>query len=286
MSLAYNDGAFVEKNTITISLNDFGFNRGLAFFETMRVYGGIPFHMDDHLVRMEQGASALGLTLPFDLPKIKDAVHRLCGHNKFAHSTIKFFLTAGECRIAPLSLAQEHGFSPRLIIVEDEMRPEHPDAPYGLDLYKRGLCLKIMPYERALPQVKSISYLQAYYAAREAGTDWDDILFTHRDGYITEATRANFFCVINGILSTPHENILDGVTRKIVMDIAEEEGIPLALCRLTPADLAQSSEAFLTGSSIEMMPVRQIDSHILTTTMEGPVFSVLRKAYTRKIAEL
>ncbi|MDD5587175.1 MAG: aminotransferase class IV [Alphaproteobacteria bacterium] len=285
MALAYNNGSFVEKNTITISLADFGFSRGLAFFETMRVYGGAPFHMADHLLRLQKGAEQLGLSLPLTLPDIEAVVHRICAHNKFPHSTVKFYFTAGEARLSPYSLGGDHDFTPHLIVVEDEMKPDHPDAPFGLEFYKRGQRIKTVPHERALPKVKSISYLQAYYAAREAGPEWDDILFTHRDGYVTEATRANFFCVIDGVLSTPFENILDGVTRKVVLEIAEDEGIPVAECRLMPADLATATEAFTSGSPIEMVPARKIDDHILPTTMDGPVFRQLRKAFTAKIEE-
>jgi branched-chain amino acid aminotransferase len=285
MVLAYNNGSFVEKNAITISLSDFGFSRGLAFFETMRVYGGAPFHMADHLERMRRGAKELGLALPLALADIEAIVHQLCARNHFPHSIVKFYFTAGESRFSPYSFAGDHGFSPRLMIVEDEMKPDHPEAPYGLEFYKRGQRLKTVPHERVLPHVKSISYLQAYYAAREAGQEWDDILFTHRDGYVTEATRANFFCVIDGVLSTPFENILNGVTRKVILDIAEEEGIPAAECRLTPSDLAKATEAFTSGSPIEMVPARQIDDHVLPSTMDGPVFQKLRKGFSAKIAE-
>lgn len=283
MSLAYDNGRFVEKDTITIGLNDFGFSRGLAFFETMRVYGGVPFRLPDHLERMQQGAAELGLALPVALKDVEAAVRHLCGQNKLPHSLIKFYFTAGVAKKAPYSFAGEHDFAPRLIIVEDAMKPDHPEAPYGLEFYKRGQTLKTVPHERVLPRVKSISYLQAYYAAREAGPAWDDILFTHRDGYITEATRANFFCVINGVLCTPGDNILDGVTRKVILEMADEMKMPVALRRLTPADLTQATEAFTSGSPIEMVPVRQINDHILLTTMEGPVFSRLRKAFTEKI---
>jgi len=285
MTIAFSDGRFVDKGEISVSLADFGFSRGLAFFETMRVYGGAPFHMTDHIERMRQGAEALGLSLPLATAEIEKAVYQIVAQNKFSDSVVKFYFTAGEASLFPYGLAGEYGFKPRLFLVEEEVKPDHPEAPQGLDFYRRGQRLKIVPHERALPWVKSISYMQAYYAAREAGAAWDDILFTHHEGHVTEASRSNFFCVIDGVLCTPDTDILDGVTRKVVIEIAGEIGIPTALRRLMPADVYRASEAFTTGSYAELVPARQIDDHAMATTTEGPVFSKLRKAFTGKIEE-
>lgn len=285
MALANYDGEYIEKKDIKISLGDLGFSRGLAFFETMRVYGGAPFHMKDHIERMQSGAAAFGLSLPLPEPQIEKIVLQIILRNKFQHSTVKFYFTAGEASLSPYSMAKDHGLKPHIIIVEDEVKPDHPEAPYGLDLYKRGLRIKITPYERILPKVKSINYLQAYYASREAGEEWDDVLFTHREGYVTEATRSNFFCVIDGVLCTPDKDILDGVTRKVVLEIANELKIPFTERRITPLDIKNSNEAFTTGSFAEMVPVSQIDDHKFLSTMDGPIFSKIRKGFNMKIEE-
>lgn len=286
MALAYQDGAFIDKETIRIDLRDHGFCRGLAFFETMRVYGGRPFHLAEHWKRLEQGARDLGIGLPVELSAMQGIVSRLCASNRFVHSSVKFYLTAGKAKLSPYSLGADHGFTPSLIVVEEEMKPERETAPYGVALYERGLRVKIMPHERVLPHVKSISYLQAYYASRQAGPGWDDILFTHREGYVTEASRANFFCVIDGVLCTPGESVLDGVTRNLVLTLARECEVATDLRRVFPDQLAGATEAFLTGSTIELLPIRQIDARQFSTTMEGPVFSKIRKAYSAEIARL
>ncbi|GEM_PF-550270 len=285
MPIAYHDGAYVDKNDIKIGLSDFGFSRGLTFAESMRVYGGAPFHLEDHYRRLQEGVAILGLSLPLSVERTRDVVRRLCARNNFPHSVVRFYFTAGESQTTPLRIGGDYGFSPHFIVVEDEMKPDHPEAPNGLDYYRRGQRLRIVPYERFLPKAKSVNYLQAFYAAREAGPEWDDILFTHRDGYVTEASRANFFCVIGGVLCTPDKNILDGVTRMAVLGIARELGLPVAERELTPADLKKATEAFTTGSYAELVPVKRIDEHVLPATMDAPVFCRLRNAYTSKIEE-
>ncbi len=285
MAIAYYDNALVDRKDIAVSPADFGFNRGLAIFELVRVYGGVPFRLDDHLARLQGGAAALGLTLPVSLSDLAGIVERLCAANEFPHSALKFYFTAGESRAALSGLGGDHDFAPHLMIFEDMVRPAHSEAPYGLDAYRRGQRLKIVPCERALPSIKSTGYMQGFIALQAAGSEWDDILFTHRDGYITEVTRANFFCVVDGVLCTPDKDMLHGITRKVILEIAADLNLQVTQRSLFPADLMRASEAFTTGSIAELMPVRQIDDHILPTTMEGQVFSAVRRQFSARLPQ-
>ncbi len=286
MPLASSDGTLVEKSSLRISVTDYGFARGLTIFELARVYGGKVFRLDDHLNRLQNGAAFLGLSLPSPIEKIKNDVAEIIAENKFPHSAIKFYLTAGESQTSPQSFAAPHNFTSHLVIIEDEIHPQHPEAPYGLETYIRGQKIRIMPVERTLPSIKSTNYAQGFVAARNAGAEWDDILFTHRDGHVTEATKSNFFCVIDGVLSTPGSDMLLGITRKTILEIAQELRIPTAERRLTPDDIFRATEAFTTGSIAEIWPIKQIDNHILPTTMDGDIFKKLRARFTEILAAL
>jgi branched-chain amino acid aminotransferase len=284
MSIAYYDGQYVERDAIRINPTDFGFARGVTLFELARVYGGKPFCLMAHLQRLERGAKMLDLPLPAST-ELTDIASGVIARNAYAHSAIKFYLTAGECaRPSGSSYMACDGFTPHLMIFEDEVVPKHPEAPYGLDLYQSGQRLKIVPYDRDLPMLKTTNYLTGFYAARQvAGADYDDILFTHRDGYITEATRSNFFCVIDDVLVTPQRGMLMGITRHVMLELAAQLGIKTIERDLFPADLAQATEAFTTGSIAELMPARSIDGHQLPTTMNGKIFMALRQAFSAKI---
>ncbi len=287
MSLAYHNGQFIEKNQIAISPSDFGFARGVALYELARIYGGVPFRINDHLERLDYGVRTLGISCPISRAELLSVIGKIVAKNNYTHSTIKIYLTAGECaHPSATSYGASHGFTPHLMIMEEELNYQNPEAPYGLDLYQRGQRLKCVPYERELPYVKSTNYMLGYYAVRQvAGKDWDDILFMHRDGFVTEATRSNFFCVIDGVLCTPKENMLYGITRKVVLELAAKLSIPIAERNLKPADIIKASEAFTTNSTNELLPTRQIDNYVLPTTMEGKVFSALRKAFSAYLAE-
>jgi branched-chain amino acid aminotransferase len=284
MPIAYYDGQYVERDTIRIGLTDFGFARGVALFELARVYGGKPFYLMAHLQRLERGAKMLDLPLP-ELTELADIASQVIARNTYPQSAIKFYLTAGECdRPSGTSYRACESFRPHLMMFEDEVVSKHPEAPYGLEIYQSGQRLKVVPFDRDLPMLKTTNYLTGFYAARQvAGADYDDILFTHRDGYITEATRSNFFCVIDDALVTPQRGMLLGITRHVILELAAQLGIKTIERDLFPADLAQASEAFTTGSIAELMPARSIDEHHLPTTMNGQIFAALRQAFSAKI---
>lgn len=286
MAIAYYDGQFVARESITVNPADFGFARGVALFELARVYGGVPLYLEAHLQRLARGAALLGIAMP-EISTVARAARTVIGRNAYPHSAIKFYLTAGECGSGSHSYSACDDFTPHLMIFEDGVTPQHPEAPYGLAQYQAGQRLKIVPYEREMPDIKSINYLTGFYAARQvAGAAWDDILFTHRDGFITEATKSNVFCVLDGVLVTPRRGMLLGITRQIVLELAGQLGIPVAERDLFPAEIARATEAFTTGSIAELMPVRQINDHVMPTTMEGPVFAALRQGFSAKIMSL
>ncbi|MDX2027240.1 MAG: aminotransferase class IV [Alphaproteobacteria bacterium] len=286
MPLAYHNGHFVDKNSLTLSPFDYGFNRSIAVYELVRVYGGVPFCLEEHLDRFDHSAQVLGINCSTERDDMLDAVEKLCAQNQYPHSVIKIFLTIGECAQPGAGFGDSSGFAPQLMIVEDEMHPLHPEAPKGLEIYKRGVAIKTVPFARDMPTVKSTNYTAGFVASRELGPQgWDDILFVHKDGYITEAATSNVFCVIDGVLCTPSRGMLFGITRKTLLELAKKLGIPTAERDIMPADLARASEAFITGSYSELVPVRKIDDVTFVVTMDGPVFSRLRQAYTAAIAD-
>jgi branched-chain amino acid aminotransferase len=284
MLMGWHNGAYCPRDQIRIHPADYGFARGVALFELGRVYHGRPFYLEAHLERLRHGAEFLGIPLNYSIADLAQIAEGVIARNHLPQSAIKFYLTMGQCGTSSPNYAACADFSPQLMVLEDPVTQHHPEAPYGLEAYRRGQRLKIVPLERDMPMVKSTNYLAGFYAARQlAGTDWDDILFTHRDGFITEATKSNFFCAIDGVLVTPQRGMLLGITRHIVLQLAKQLGISTAERDLFPHELAEATEAFTTGSIAELVPASRIDDHILSTTMEGPVFKQLRKAFTAHI---
>lgn len=273
----------------TVSIADFGFSRGITVFEFLRVYHGHPFRMAAHLDRLESGAAQLGIAIPLTRAQIIQQVQALISTHHYAQSAIKIYLTAGECA-APsgLSFAACSGFSPQIIIMEDPVNLMHPLAAYGLDVYQRGQSLQTVPHIRELPTIKTANYGIGFVAARQlAGAEYDDVLFTTPNGFVTEATRSNFFAVINNTLTTARHGMLNGITRQVILELAHELHIPTAEHDFTPAELLTATEAFTTGSIAEMAPVRSINGTTLPgaeNRMHTPIYSRLRTAFSTLIA--
>ena len=259
-------------------------------FELFRTYHGHPFRMEAHLDRLESGAAQMGITIPLTRAQITQQIQALMATHNYAHSAVKLYLTAGDCASASgLSLAACTNFSPQLIIMEDLVTPKNPVAPYGMEVYQRGQNLMTVNHIRELPTVKTANYGIGFVAARMvAGPDYDDVLFTTPEGNVTEATRSNFFAVIDNTLVTARSGMLEGITRSVILDLAAKLNIPTSVRDYTPAELITATEAFTTGSIAEMVPVRSINGTILPgaeNRMMTPVFAKLREAFTALLAE-
>ena len=285
MPLAYYDGQFIDKDLIKISPLDYGFARGVTLFEFTRVYGCVPFRLEDHIQRFIRGAAIMGIPLPMTADEMSKAVNRITWANKFPHSGIKFYLTMGECgKAGTYGFSTCEDFKPHMMMIEEEVHPQDPEAPRGTQYYQRGVALKTIPFSRQISEAKSINYAAGFLEARKLiGTEHDEILYVHEDGYVTETTVSNFFCVIDGVLCTPSRDMLSGVTRTVMIELAQKLGIRVAERDINLKDLTQASEAFITGTFLEMMPVRMIGNISYIMTTEAPVFSKLRKAFTAYI---
>jgi branched-subunit amino acid aminotransferase/4-amino-4-deoxychorismate lyase len=284
MPLAFTDGRFVDKTELAIHPTDYGFARGIGVFEATRVYGGKPFRLTDHVERFQGGADLFGITCPSSDSEIIEAVQKIIGTNQYKNSLIKFYLTAGECASQTgAGFGSAAGFTPHLIILEDDVPKLHPDAPRGVEAHHKGIALKSVPFTRQHPSVKSVNYSLGYVAAREwFAKGWDEVLFTH-NGIIAETTMSNFFVVIDGVLCTPANIMLLGVTRKVILELARDSGIPIAERDITLHEMDYASECFITGSVTEMIAVHKLDNYLFKATDGGPVYKQLRGAFTKLI---
>ncbi len=272
----------------TVALGDFGFARGITVFELFRVYGRVPFRMAAHLNRLERGCALMGITLPVSRADLEQQIAMLMAEHSYPHSVVKIYVTAGECAAASgLSFAACADFAPQVFILEDAVKMQHPQAAYGLETYVRGQNLKTVEAIRELPDVKTANYGIGFVAAKRAGTAYDDVLFTTPQGHVTEATRSNFFAVLDGKLVTARSGMLDGITRSVVLELAADVGIATEVRDITVAELAGATEAFTSGSITEMVPVRSVNDVVLAggdDRTQTPVYKALREAFTALVA--
>ena len=232
--LASLDGRVLPVAEAHIPVTDDGLLRGDGVFEVMRVYGGRPYALADHLARMER--SAANLRLPLDAAAIRADAEALLAAASPDDALLRLVATRGGHRLALL-----------------EPLPQHPE----------GVRLGTVTYAptRVLDGVKSLSYagnMLATRLAKERG--FDEALLVTPHGRVLEAPTSTFFWARDGRLHTPplDEHILASITRTRLIELAEVEE---AAC--TRDDLAAADEAFLASTVREVQPVSVIDDREL-----------------------
>lgn len=248
-------------------------------FESLRTYGQKIFRLEEHLERLAESAKTTGfdLSLSHAEQEISLALAAYCAENREAKDVFIRITFSG---------------SRKCFVMIGERR--HLQV-----LYKTGVSLRTSPVRRSLsnaspPEVKTSAYQNAVMASlepRAAGTyEW---VFLDRDGYVTEVRIGNLFAVVRGtskgrkpeLVTPPCLGILNGVTRRFVLDCASHAGIPVREIPLTRHDLYNAGEVFLTNTSWEILPVRELDGRRTGPKVPGPVTLKLHRIFRQKIKE-
>lgn len=274
----YLNDRFVTRKEAVVSVFDHGFLYGDGIYETLRAYAGRIFMLRHHLARLHRSGSLIGLQIPIpddDWPQLlKEAIAR--NDLKDAYLRITISRGEGEIGLDP-SLCQR----PTVVIIAK------PFIGYPPHLFEEGVSLAIVQVRRNLatalsPQIKSLNSLNNILAKREAmRAGAFDGLMLNAEGFITECTISNIFFVRNGRLCTPSTTcgILDGITREVVLTLAQEHGIPTEEGNYTPETLRLADECFLTNTSMEIMPVCRVDGNPIGNGTPGPLTLTLRALF-------
>jgi len=241
----YFNGEISPLDSTIFKSNDLGILRGYGMFDYFRTYNGVPFRWDDYWQRFENSAKLLKLPLPLnqeEAAEILADLHALSGEPEVA---FRFVLTGG---YAPDSV---HVVKPNFLI-RTEALPQ--DNPAGL---LKGI--KVLPYQyvRDLPEIKTTNYVHMVLMADEMKEQGASDLLFYKDGEISELTRSNFFIFKGDTLITSDTNILRGITRKVVLELAKEH-FKIEVRPLLYSELATADEAFTTSSTKWVMPIVQI----------------------------
>jgi len=255
-----------------ISVLDIAVLRGFAVFDFLRTYGKEPFRLDDHIDRFFNSARLMGMTPVYSKEKIIDIVKEGIEKSGFTHTNIKLIQTGG---------VSDDGFTPSETQTFFIYLYEAHDYPQ--EMYTDGVALKTAQLMRQNPLAKTINYAASIAEVQKAKISGAmDILHTDSDMNIYEATRSNFFAVKNNILITAEDGVLKGITRKAIIEIAQELAIPVEYRLISTSELSTMDEAFFTNSSHEIVPVVKIDETIIGDATVGPVTQKLIQMFKSK----
>ncbi len=269
------NGELVPKDKAMVSVFDRGFLYGDGVFETLRIYNGIPFMLDEHMERLIAGLK----TLRFQkLPAgIKVHASRVIEANKISNGILRIAVTRGELTsgIDPSACKE-----PTVVITTREGIP-YKDEEYSSGF--RAIVAKIRKDQNSpLCRIKSANFLTHILAKGEAAdASVDEALILNYEGFLTEATVSNLFLLKGNTLLTPsvESGILPGVTRRVVIEIAGKMGLEVKQRKIRYDELYSADEAFLTNSLMEVMPLVEVDKRLVGNSLPGKTTMEIRKRY-------
>ena len=248
MATYYVDGQFLPASKAVIPIDDLAIMRGLGVFDLLRTLNGKPLFLKEHIMRLEDSARRIGIALPWSRTELIRVVMEALHRNSFKESNIRIVVTAGS---SPDFLTPQG--KPRLLVLVTRA----PALPTRW--YTDGVKIITFFSERNIPGAKSIDYVPATIALKQArDQNAIEAVYVDRNGQVLEGTTSNLFAFFNGTLVTPDSGILNGVTRKTVLDLAEKRG-PVDLRDLGLAELLTADEVFITGTNKMIVPVVQVD---------------------------
>ncbi len=274
----YINGKLYPKDEAKISVFDHGLLYGDGVFEGIRCYNGNVFRFSEHIDRLYDSARAISMEIKLTKDELKDAVVNTLKANNLKNSYIRLIVTRG---VGKLGLNPFLCSESQIIIITDFIQL------YSKELYEKGLDAIIVPtirnHSAALnPNVKSLNYLNNIMAKIECiNAGATEGIMLNKDGYVAEGTGDNIFIVKDNEIFTPPATagILIGITRDVVIELANDAGMTVKEEQLTRDDLYNADECFLTGTAAEIIPVVKLDGREIASGKPGKVTLSLLKKY-------
>ncbi|MEZ4589606.1 MAG: aminotransferase class IV [Chloroflexota bacterium] len=243
----------------------------LGVYSALRTFEHNKFlYLEHHIQRTRDSMALLGWHEELDEMRLRRGLHEACTQYPLPEARVRFDFLA-----AP---AKQLGTHSRLLIA---LMPFTPPPP---QLYETGVKVGFAPdLARANPLAKTADFAQARQAYKTGGDIYEYLLLSE-SGEILEGTGTNFYGVLDGVFHTAGTGVLAGITRKIILDLAAELGIPVSLEPITVAQVPQLSEAALSGSSRALLPVVQIGDVVVGNGRPGPICQQILAAYNAFVA--
>jgi branched-chain amino acid aminotransferase len=299
MSFAWINDAYVDESEANISIRDTGLLHAAGVFTTMRSYGGKVFRLAEHLRRLRDSCEALFIPLQYKDERLSEVVDELLARNELADARLRLTVTRGTAQQDPL-----HG----MILQPTVFLTAAPLEAYPAEFYAKGMTVialdeqKLNPYDLQAGH-KTLNYFSRLAALREANRrGGGEALWFNVHNYLQSGSISNVFIVKAGTLITPptneelrdpavaaataypKSNVLPGITRQAVIDIANAANIAVKLSSVTVAEALEADEIFLTNSIMGIMPVTRIEKEAIGNEKPGPITDRIGQAYEAMVS--
>jgi branched-chain amino acid aminotransferase len=275
---AWINGQFVPAREAKVSIFDSGFTRSDVTYDVVGVWNGKFFRLDDHLDRFLRSIERQHFTLPFDRDGLRDVLTGCVVRSGLTEAYVDMICTRGITASGSRRLADHKNRFYAYAIPYQWIVPQDQQE-IGTDLVIARHARRIPP-ESVDPTVKNFHWGDFVNGQIEViDRDNVQVVLPDAEGRITEGPGFNVFALVDGVWVSPDRGVLHGVTRRAVLDVAADRGVPARLDVLTVDDLRRADEVFLTSTAGGVMPVVRVDGRVLGDGTPGPQTRLLRQAY-------
>jgi len=282
--LVYIDGKYYPKSQAKISVYDHGLLYGDGVFEGIRAYNGVVFKLREHIDRLYRSARVIMLEIPLTKEEMINAVLETLRKNNLHDAYIRLIVTRG---VGDLGLDPRKCPKPTVIIITDVIKLHSKEAK------ERGIRALIVwvkrdPVDATSHEVKSLNYMNSILGKIEANVaGFDEAICLDKNGHISEGIAENIFIVKNGKIITPPTSTgaLVGITRDVIMKLAEKLGYKAVEANITPTDLFTADEAFFTGTAAEVVPIVEVNKRKIGDGKPGPITKRLMQEFEKIVRD-
>lgn len=271
------NGDFISRSEAKVDIEDRGYQFGDGVYEVIRVYNGKMFTGQEHLERLMESGKKIGLEISYTVEEIKTMLTELIEKNQLTLGTIYLQISRG---VAP----RNHAFPSSDIGHTFVANTKAVGRP--VENMESGVKTILMEDIRwLLCDIKSLNLLGNLMAKQKAVEAGCFEAIQHRGETVTEGSSSNVAIIKDGVMITHPANnlILNGITRQKVLQICRSNDIPVEERAFTLEELQQADEVFLTGTTVEVTPIIEIEHTKVGNGEPGPITRKLQELFEKAI---
>lgn len=275
MATVFLNGEYLPAEQAHVSVLDRGFLLGDGVYEVIPVYNGLPFRLTPHLKRLQRSLDGVRMANPHSIEGWQEIIERLVADNGGGDQSVYLQVTRG---VAPRDHVFPEGVSPTAFVMSNPLKAV-PES-----FKTAGIkAITVDDIRWAQCDIKAITLLPNSLLRQKAQDVGAQESLLIRDGYMTEGSASNSYAVIDGVIFTApkDEKVLPGITRDLVLELAQSAGIAYREEAVSLAQLQQADEIWISSSTRELLPVTMLDDKPVGSGKPGPVWQQVDRLYQR-----
>lgn len=263
----YFKGEIVPLNKVSFSVYDLSIIRGYGAFDFFRTYNGKIFYAKEHYDRFKKSLKEIGLSFEMSFKDFEKICYELKEQNNMKECSFRLLMTGGD--MTDGLLVTKPNF---IILCEESINPKSENL-------EKGIKLITSKYMRPFPLAKSTCYIEAVrLESKKRKAKATEILFLD-NRKVFECATSNIFIIKKGIIYTPHNNILHGITRSVVISLAKKLDLKVLEKDILEKDLYSADEIFITATNKKVLPVVKIDNQKIGNGKVGSLTKEIQKKF-------